>query len=320
MSIISQKYQLDDGNWLMIPRSNSPEAIDPLHHDDIRPPGLSSSISTGDTRSSSCSSVSTTSNQVPPSSPPKQYQQQHQQHQQEQQPAASEPMKKSHSGRFQNMLHHAGGHIRAGLRMTPMGNHHHHHHHEDQHHPVKNEDDKRRGSQASTKSRRSSASSSLHSYGSAASWKNKLSLSWKQHMNGGGSTSPGSPSTATSDKKKYARLVEKYGPYVKPDTNCKGMGATSKKNVASGATAVIRLVRSNGRILAVKEFKKRDKSESEHDYNKRMENEYSISKTVSGHINVINTLDLVKDERDRWCAVMEYVSSSLFFSFFYGTV
>ncbi|KAI7859321.1 kinase-like domain-containing protein [Circinella umbellata] len=137
-------------------------------------------------------------------------------------------------------------------------------------------------------------------------------MSWKHHI--GGSGSPGSPSSSTSDKKKYARLAEKYGPYVKPETNCKGMGATSKKNVASGATAVIRLVRANNHILAVKEFKKRDKSESEHDYNKRMQNEFSISKTVSGHTNVIDTLDLVKDERDRWCAVMEYCTGGDLFN------
>ncbi|KAI9498934.1 kinase-like domain-containing protein, partial [Zychaea mexicana] len=109
-------------------------------------------------------------------------------------------------------------------------------------------------------------------------------------------------------------LADKYGPYVKPEHSCKGMGATSKKNVASGATAVIRLVRANGQILAVKEFKKRDKSESECDYNKRMQNEYCISKTVSGHTNVIDTLDLVKDEHDRWCAVMEYCSGGDLFN------
>ncbi|KAI9265074.1 kinase-like domain-containing protein, partial [Phascolomyces articulosus] len=110
-------------------------------------------------------------------------------------------------------------------------------------------------------------------------------------------------------------LAEKYGPYVKPEQNCKGMGATSKKNVASGATAVIRLVRAKGRVLAVKEFKKREKTtESEYDYNQRMQNEYFISKKVSGHINVIDTLDLVKDERDRWCAVMEYCTGGDLFN------
>lgn len=88
------------------------------------------------------------------------------------------------------------------------------------------------------------------------------------------------------------------------------MGSTSKKNIASGATAVIRLVRPSpkSQIYAVKEFKKRDKTESEREYFKRMQNEYCISKTVSGHPHVVQTFDLVQDEHDRWCTVMEYVS------------
>jgi serine/threonine protein kinase len=60
--------------------------------------------------------------------------------------------------------------------------------------------------------------------------------------------------------------------------------------------------------LAVKEFIKRGKSEDEKEYLKRMHNEYCISKTVSGHPNVVETIDLVMDEKDRWCTVMEYVS------------
>lgn len=111
------------------------------------------------------------------------------------------------------------------------------------------------------------------------------------------------------------RLVDRYGDYVKPDrrgsTTHKSMGATSHKNIASGATAVIRLVRSlNGdSILAVKEFKRRGKDENVKEYMKRMHNEYCISKTVSNHRNVVKTLDLVLDEQNRWCTIMEYVSN-----------
>lgn len=109
-------------------------------------------------------------------------------------------------------------------------------------------------------------------------------------------------------------LSDKYGEYVKPEhRSTKGMGSTSKKNIASGATAVIRLVqqRAGGRILAVKEFKKRDKTEAEKDYQKRMLNEYNISKSASNHPHIVDTLDLVKDEKSRWCVVMEYVSNNL---------
>ncbi|KAI8142602.1 kinase-like domain-containing protein [Fennellomyces sp. T-0311] len=112
------------------------------------------------------------------------------------------------------------------------------------------------------------------------------------------------------------RLAEKYGEYVKPERLHKGMGATSRKNIASGATAVIRLVRSlDGQtILAVKEFKKPDRNETEREYLKRMHNEYCISKSVSDHPNVVKTLDLVLDEQDRWCTVMEYCAGGDLFT------
>lgn len=112
-------------------------------------------------------------------------------------------------------------------------------------------------------------------------------------------------------------LTDKYGDYVKPERRSnKSMGSTSKKNIASGATAVIRLVqqRPGGCILAVKEFKKREKTENEEDYEKRMLNEYFISKTASKHSHIVETLDLVKDEKARWCVVMEYCSGGDMFS------
>ena len=118
-----------------------------------------------------------------------------------------------------------------------------------------------------------------------------------------------SPINKTAGGPQIGRLAEKYGEYVKPERFHKGMGATSRKNIASGATAVIRLVRSlDGKnILAVKEFKKPDRNEAERDYLKRMHNEYCISKSVSNHTNVVKTLDLVLDEQDHWCTIMEYV-------------
>lgn len=102
-------------------------------------------------------------------------------------------------------------------------------------------------------------------------------------------------------------LREKYGEYIKP--------TLLKKQclVGSGATAVIRLVKQHNKVLAVKEFKKRDKKESERDYHKRMGNEFCISKTVSTrpHRHIVTTFDLVRDEKDRYCTVMEYVSQKI---------
>jgi hypothetical protein len=134
------------------------------------------------------------------------------------------------------------------------------------------------------------------------------------------SSKRGSPDSSHSSGSIYQHvpiLTEKYGDYIKPERRpTKQMGSTGKKNIASGATAVIRLVRQRkgGRILAVKEFKKRDKSEAERDYQKRMLNEYCISKSASSNIHIVDTLDLVKDEKNRWCVVMEYVSLDYFFT------
>ncbi|KAI7895643.1 kinase-like domain-containing protein [Mucor mucedo] len=132
---------------------------------------------------------------------------------------------------------------------------------------------------------------------SPASWTRKH---WHQHR-----SEPASPSSPSAN---VPKLNEKYGHYVKPNkkASTKAAGATNKNNIGSGATAVIRLVQSNGRTLAVKEFIKRDKNEDQKEYLKRMHNEYCISKTVSGNVNVVETIDLVVDEHDRWCTVMEY--------------
>lgn len=102
-----------------------------------------------------------------------------------------------------------------------------------------------------------------------------------------GSTSPsGIPS-----------LSEKYG-------SCK------KGYVSEGATAVIRLVtKANccSDVYCVKAFHKKQKDDSDRSYMKRMTSEFCISSTLR-HENVVKTLDLVTDEKGRYCAVMEYVS------------
>ncbi|KAI8378042.1 kinase-like domain-containing protein [Radiomyces spectabilis] len=266
-----------------IPRSSSPECLEPTDC-----PGLSPSVSTRASSShdapvaggstSSCSSVSTLN--PPPSTI------------MHSGPAKATPIPPASKKSVSSMLSigSSSPNIRSGLKMTPM---------EDSELPAPN-------SVLSDKSRRSSSSaSSFRSFSSAGSSASKLSRSFSQLF----SRKPSSSSTADNSCH-VPKLVDKYGDYVKPERNksTKGMGSTSKKNIASGATAVIRLVRQrrDGRILAVKEFRKRDKTEAERDYLKRMQNEYCISKSVSDHPNVVETMDLVKDERNRWCTVMEY--------------
>ncbi|CAO3589919.1 unnamed protein product [Absidia cylindrospora] len=111
------------------------------------------------------------------------------------------------------------------------------------------------------------------------------------------------------------RLESKYGRYIKPTAKRKHLGG-NRKNLASGATAVIRLVqpRDASAILAVKEFIKKEKNEDERTYRKRMQNEYCISKSARGHPHVVETVDLVLDEHERWCTVMEYCAGGDLFS------
>jgi hypothetical protein len=94
-------------------------------------------------------------------------------------------------------------------------------------------------------------------------------------------------------------LKEKYG------VCCKVIGR--------GATSCVKLVTvktgdSNSlKTLAVKEFRKRRKKESEKEYIKKMAAEFCISSSLH-HENVVETLDLVVDDNHTWCEVMEYCS------------
>ncbi|ORX51877.1 kinase-like protein [Hesseltinella vesiculosa] len=131
------------------------------------------------------------------------------------------------------------------------------------------------------------------------------------------SNNPTPSSSSVSSQSAYDhvdRLETKYGAYIKPNDRKKHLGG-NRKNLASGATAVIRLVQTREKkILAVKEFSKKDKNEEERHYLKRMQNEYCIGKAVSGHRHVVSTMDLVIDEHHRWCTVMEYCAGGDLFS------
>ncbi|KAI8580665.1 hypothetical protein K450DRAFT_236682 [Umbelopsis ramanniana AG] len=106
--------------------------------------------------------------------------------------------------------------------------------------------------------------------------------------------SPSTPSQSPTTALQTPLLLEKYG-------------ICQDKSVGEGATAIIRLVRRRGHdtILAAKEFRKRSRNESERQYMKRMTSEFCISKPLD-HENVIKTFDLLKDDRGRWCTVLEW--------------
>lgn len=59
-------------------------------------------------------------------------------------------------------------------------------------------------------------------------------------------------------------------------------------------------------LYAVKEFKRKP-SESDKKYNRRLTSEFCISSSLK-HVNIIETLDLLKDAKGDYCEVMEYCS------------
>ncbi|CEQ40019.1 SPOSA6832_01594, partial [Sporobolomyces salmonicolor] len=110
-----------------------------------------------------------------------------------------------------------------------------------------------------------------------------------------------------------------YGGSTKEETKSRGgrsdaslnkkYGVCDKVIVGKGATAVVRLAhkwdRSTERLYAVKEFRKRRKNETEKEYVKKLTSEFCISSTLHHH-NIVETVDLVQDEQQHWCEVMEY--------------
>ncbi|KAJ6614929.1 kinase-like domain-containing protein [Mycena sp. CBHHK59/15] len=87
-------------------------------------------------------------------------------------------------------------------------------------------------------------------------------------------------------------------------------GVCQKVAIGKGATSVVRLAhkwdRNDGdKMYAVKEFRKRRRTESEKEYIKKLTAEFCISSTLH-HANVVETVDLVQDEGGRWCEVMEF--------------
>ncbi|KAJ3322180.1 serine/threonine-protein kinase HAL4/sat4 [Boothiomyces sp. JEL0866] len=91
---------------------------------------------------------------------------------------------------------------------------------------------------------------------------------------------------------------------------CEKYGYCQSQVIGKGATSKVRLVVSHkdgNKVYAVKEFRKRRKNETQKEYMKRMTSEFCISSSLH-HANVVETLDLVVDDKHTWCEVMEYCS------------
>ncbi|KAF8758436.1 Pkinase protein [Rhizoctonia solani] len=86
-------------------------------------------------------------------------------------------------------------------------------------------------------------------------------------------------------------------------------GICERVAIGKGATSIVKLAhkwdRTEEKLYAVKEFRKRRKNETEKEYVKKLTSEFCISSALH-HINVVETVDLVKDENQHWCEVMEY--------------
>ncbi|KAJ3369083.1 serine/threonine-protein kinase HAL4/sat4 [Allomyces arbusculus] len=66
-------------------------------------------------------------------------------------------------------------------------------------------------------------------------------------------------------------------------------------------------------LYAIKKFRKRRRDETERDYVKQVSSEFCISSSLH-HPHVIMTVDLIQDEHDNWCEVMEYMPGGDLFS------
>ncbi|KAI8075838.1 kinase-like domain-containing protein [Gilbertella persicaria] len=83
------------------------------------------------------------------------------------------------------------------------------------------------------------------------------------------------------------------------------------RRLGQGTAAVVMVIRKLGedgrseKLYAIKQFRKKQKHESEKEYMKKLTSEFCISSTFS-HPNVVQTIDLVLDDKKRYCTVMEY--------------
>ncbi|KAJ3019098.1 UNVERIFIED_CONTAM: serine/threonine-protein kinase HAL4/sat4 [Siphonaria sp. JEL0065] len=112
------------------------------------------------------------------------------------------------------------------------------------------------------------------------------------------SVTSSSAATAIDRSNSESSMSEKYGTNMKQNP---------EKILGKGATAVVRLCSpvNSDKKFAVKEFRAKRKDEKQKEYVKKLIAEFCISSTLDNE-NVVKTLDLIQDEKKRWCVVMEY--------------
>ncbi|KAI8910251.1 kinase-like domain-containing protein [Gorgonomyces haynaldii] len=121
------------------------------------------------------------------------------------------------------------------------------------------------------------------------------------------------PLSLEASKDIFKELLKPRKPRLdEPSTKlCEKYGQCDSRIIGKGATSCVRLLvvrKPEGeRVYAVKEFRKRRRDELHKDYIKRMASEFCISSSLRHH-HVVETLDLVVDEKHTWCEIMEYCS------------
>ncbi|KDQ52998.1 hypothetical protein JAAARDRAFT_197785 [Jaapia argillacea MUCL 33604] len=131
----------------------------------------------------------------------------------------------------------------------------------------------------------------------------KKSLTLKDFLAAGPKLARRSSQRSTSSKKSDSDKGESTTSLAKK------YGVCERVAIGKGATSVVRLAhkwdRTEEKLYAVKEFRKRRKNETEKEYVKKLTAEFCISSTLH-HVNIVETVDLVQDENQRWCEVMEF--------------
>lgn len=88
-------------------------------------------------------------------------------------------------------------------------------------------------------------------------------------------------------------------------------GVCDRRSIGTGAFATVKLAHKNdptvegGLFYAVKAFRSRQNGETPRQYLKRLTGEFCIGSSLI-HPNIVSIIDLVQDDDDRWCQVMEY--------------
>lgn len=103
-----------------------------------------------------------------------------------------------------------------------------------------------------------------------------------------------------------------HGPAIAPSEDCRSFVekyGRCQEVIGRGSFGVVRVSHKRTDateevLYAVKEFKKRP-NELEKKYNRRLTLEFCISLSLK-HINIIDTLDLLKDAKGEYCEVMEF--------------